>query len=115
MGDKMNSKRCPICNKLLENIKEKMFEMLELDINQDTTAYEIKKKFKELARIHHPDIGGSTEKFQQLNCAKDYLLEELKDQPLSTVTAEEVYIATQRLKHTYHTIKTCPYCGKQKQ
>ena len=42
------------------------------------TIEELKKKYKELAKKHHPDLGGAKEEFQKLNNEYDKLLETLK-------------------------------------
>ena len=42
------------------------------------TIEELKKKYKELAKKHHPDLGGNKEKFQEINNEYDKLLENLK-------------------------------------
>ena len=42
------------------------------------TIEELKKKYKELAKKHHPDLGGAKEEFQELNNEYDKLLETLK-------------------------------------
>ena len=42
------------------------------------TLEELKKKYKELAKQLHPDLGGSKEKFQEMNNEYDKLLESLK-------------------------------------
>lgn len=38
------------------------------------TKDQVKKRFRELARKHHPDMGGSTEKMAELNRAMEILL-----------------------------------------
>ena len=42
------------------------------------TIEELKKKYKELAKKLHPDLGGNKEKFQEMNNEYDKLLESLK-------------------------------------
>lgn len=41
---------------------------------QKLTAEQVKKRFRELARKHHPDRGGSLAKMQELNLAMDALM-----------------------------------------
>jgi hypothetical protein len=35
------------------------------------TLADIERRFRELAKVHHPDIGGDTERFKQINLARD--------------------------------------------
>ena len=42
------------------------------------TIEELKKKYKELAKKLHPDLGGTKEEFQELNNEYDLLFKELK-------------------------------------
>ncbi len=44
-----------------------------LGVKKDASADEIKKAFRRLARKHHPDAGGSEEKFKELNEAYEVL------------------------------------------
>lgn len=44
-----------------------------LGVKRDASADEIKKAFRRLARKHHPDTGGSEEKFKELNEAYEVL------------------------------------------
>ncbi|MBE0417647.1 MAG: molecular chaperone DnaJ [Coriobacteriia bacterium] len=44
-----------------------------LGVKKDASADEIKKAFRRLARKHHPDTGGSEEKFKELNEAYEVL------------------------------------------
>lgn len=44
-----------------------------LGVKKDAAADEIKKAFRRLARKHHPDTGGSEEKFKELNEAYEVL------------------------------------------
>jgi molecular chaperone DnaJ len=44
-----------------------------LGVNKKATADEIKKAFRKQARKHHPDAGGSEEKFKELNEAYEVL------------------------------------------
>lgn len=43
------------------------------------TLEELKKKYKELAKKHHPDLGGNKEKFQSMNNEYDLLFKSLKN------------------------------------
>ena len=62
-------------NKLLLSLSE-----LNLDINTDIKL--IKKRYKELAKLHHPDVKGnskeSIDKFRKIVEAYNYLLERYK-------------------------------------
>jgi len=44
-----------------------------LGVNEQSTSAEITKAFKDLAKKHHPDRGGTQEKFQEINEAHDTL------------------------------------------
>ncbi len=44
-----------------------------LGVKKDASADEIKKAFRRLARKHHPDAGGSEEKFKEINEAYEVL------------------------------------------
>jgi len=50
---------------------EKLYETLEVDKNADHK--EIKKAFRKLSRIHHPDKGGDQEKFKNISAAYEIL------------------------------------------
>lgn len=49
-----------------------------LGVKKDASQDQIKKAFRRLARKHHPDAGGSEEKFKQLNEAYEVLGDEKK-------------------------------------
>jgi len=52
-----------------------------LGVKKDASADEIKKAFRKLARKHHPDAGGSEEKFKEINEAYEVLSDsEKRDQ-----------------------------------
>ena len=69
------SKSANQSNKLLISLSE-----LNLDINTDIKL--IKKRYKELAKLHHPDVRGnskkSIDKFRKIVEAYNYLLERYK-------------------------------------
>jgi curved DNA-binding protein len=44
-----------------------------LGVNEQSTSADITKAFKDLAKQHHPDRGGTQEKFQEINEAHDTL------------------------------------------
>jgi DnaJ family protein A protein 2 len=50
---------------------KELYESLEL--NTDATIDDIKKKFRDLAKKHHPDRGGDGEKFKEINAAYEVL------------------------------------------
>lgn len=70
-----NSKQSGYSNKLLWSLSK-----LDLDIKTDLNL--IKKRYKELAKKHHPDIKGnsknSIDKFREIVEAYNYLLERYK-------------------------------------
>jgi DnaJ-class molecular chaperone len=45
-----------------------------LGVGRGATVEEIKKAFRKLAHIHHPDKGGDVEKFKEINEAYQYLM-----------------------------------------
>lgn len=49
-----------------------------LGVKRDASADEIKKAFRRLARKHHPDAGGSEEKFKEINEAYEILSDKEK-------------------------------------
>ncbi len=46
---------------------------LILQLKPGATQEEIKKSFRRLAHIHHPDKGGNPEKFKEISAAYSYL------------------------------------------
>ena len=48
------------------------------------TLEELKKKYKELAKKLHPDLGGNKEKFQSMNNEYDLLFKSLKNKKANT-------------------------------
>ncbi|MDO4714186.1 MAG: DnaJ domain-containing protein [bacterium] len=51
-----------------------------LGVSEDASADEIKKVFRKAAVKHHPDRGGSKEKFQEVNEAYQVLSDDQKRQ-----------------------------------
>ena len=49
-----------------------------LGVKKDATPDEIKKAFRKLSLKHHPDRGGDTEKFQEINLAHEVLSDKEK-------------------------------------
>ena len=49
-----------------------------LGVNEQSTSADITKAFKDLAKQHHPDRGGTQEKFQEINEAHDTLKDSQK-------------------------------------
>lgn len=54
----------------------KLYETLE--ISRDADPKEIKKAYKRLSRVHHPDRGGDAEKFKEINEANEILSDPAK-------------------------------------
>lgn len=50
---------------------EKLYKVL--GVKKDVTTDDIKKRFKLLARNHHPDRGGDAEKFKEIRAAYEIL------------------------------------------
>lgn len=77
---------CPVCGTNLQVTKEELFETLNIeeeDIGEGITDELIKKKYKEQARIHHPDKGGDPSLFQELTDAKEELMDMIDEDPLN--------------------------------
>lgn len=55
-----------------ENHRDAAFEVLGLEVGAPSTV--IKKRYRELARTHHPDFGGEAEAFRRIAHAADVLL-----------------------------------------
>lgn len=51
-----------------------------LGVSRDASSSEIKKAFRKLAQKHHPDAGGSEEKFKEINEAYEVLSDKKKRQ-----------------------------------
>ena len=51
-----------------------------LGVSKTATPDEIKKAYRKLASQHHPDKGGDTAKFQQIQTAYDTLIDAGKKQ-----------------------------------
>lgn len=49
-----------------------------LGVNKNATPDEIKKAYRKLANQHHPDRGGNTKKFQEIQAAYDVLSDDQK-------------------------------------
>lgn len=49
-----------------------------LGVNKNSSKDEIKKAYRNLVKIHHPDVGGNAEKFKQINDAYDVLSDDKK-------------------------------------
>ena len=50
-----------------------------LNLESDCTMEEIKKRYRELAKTWHPDLGGCQEKMQLLNQAYELLIEKFEE------------------------------------
>lgn len=48
-----------------------------LNLKEGFTMQDLKKSYKQLAKIHHPDVGGTAENFKRLNKAYNYLIERM--------------------------------------
>lgn len=51
-----------------------------LGVNKNASQEEIKKKYRELVKKHHPDVGGDTELFKKINEAYEILKDPVKRQ-----------------------------------
>ncbi len=48
-----------------------------MNLNGDATRESVEAKFRELARKHHPDLGGDREKFEAIVQAREDAFKEL--------------------------------------
>ena len=86
------------------------FTILEIPVNSDET--EIKRAYKRLARIHHPDKGGDPEKFKEISKAyEDALIPKPKMKRLHEVTLKQcdAYKGSTVSVHV-NTPEPCPNC-----
>ena len=54
------------------------FEILRVPHSESVTEVEVKKSFKQLVQIHHPDKGGNKERFEEIVEAKNKCIEYIK-------------------------------------
>lgn len=54
----------------------------------------IKKAYKSLALLHHPDRGGNTERMQEINVAYEYLIKNKKMYDLTIRPSKPVFVRT---------------------
>lgn len=91
---KKDAGKCPVCNVNLAKSREELFKKLNLDEDEVTknglSESDIRKAFREQALQQHPDKGGDPETFQELNEAKEELLDIINDEadPLGINTGE---------------------------
>ena len=71
------------------------------------TLEELKKKYKELAKKHHPDLGGNKEKFQAMNNEYDMLFKDLKANKKSNIKDNDNFkdIINELIKYNELTIE----------
>jgi hypothetical protein len=74
----------PTTNKIPKLSAEQKKALKYLDINMDRLVFgdyvrEIKKAYREMAKIHHPDKGGDGERFKEINRAHGLMLQWTED------------------------------------
>jgi hypothetical protein len=123
------SGKCVVCGKDLALSKDELLKKLGLEEATEITEEEVKTAYKNQARTHHPDKGGDPEKFQEINDAKEELLEILEEEgplsikPLQEVMEEEVPTFTPQELHNLRQVvrqmqakkgplDPCPVCKK---
>jgi len=57
-----------------------------------TTLEGLKRKYRELCKIHHPDLGGSTQIMQAINSQYENMLTRVHDKEGKPLNAEEINI-----------------------
>ena len=75
------------------------------------TEEELKLRYKELAKIHHPDRGGQTETMQKINTEYSFLLKnlwKLKDENLDESELEEKIFNDERYRNAINLILNLP-------
>ena len=79
-GEEMGSFENPAKSEIHSN--KLLLSLSELNLNINTDIKLIKKRYKELAKLHHPDVKGNSkkniDKFRKIVDAYNYLLERYK-------------------------------------
>ena len=70
---KPNSKRVPRLNRQ-EKDSMKLLDLKIEELISGGHTKRIKSAYKTMAKVYHPDVGGDTEKFKQLNAAHQQML-----------------------------------------
>lgn len=65
-------------NDLLKDINVPTESFAVMDLEKNCTEDEVKTKYRSLVMVHHPDKGGSKEKFVEITEAKDKILNYIK-------------------------------------
>lgn len=117
--------RCPVCEKQPTSLKEEYAKTLGLeDQIEELTVEEVKRAFREEVKAHHPDKGGSEEKFREIQEAKeelidmienpnDILLEEQAARPPTFSEYQNFKHALRNLRAMLKPNKPCPYCKRK--
>jgi DnaJ-class molecular chaperone len=63
--------RCYTIDSIITQLMQNLYQTL--GVNRDATPDEIKRAYRKLASQHHPDRGGDTQKFQEIQVAYDTL------------------------------------------
>ena len=73
-----------------------------LKVRPSAKIEDIKKAYRELVKIHHPDKGGNTKVMLEINAAWEILKKNHKDHNLNKVNSPEVYKKNSYKKETTH-------------
>jgi hypothetical protein len=126
--------KCPICFQEYSLSKKQLLDKIGLKDRVDATEGEIKKAFKEMSKILHPDRGGDKYDFEELIKVKDELLEspslvETASQPQAPVAPivpkpmimnhlqyQAAMCLVQNLKKTFaeNPNLPCPHCKRKR-
>ena len=66
---------------LTQALEHLEIDLTEINVSNTLTPEYIKKRYHKMALLHHPDKNGDTIRFQQINEAFTFLMEEIKNEP----------------------------------
>ena len=79
-----------------------------LGLTEDAALIEVQTAWRRLAKLHHPDMGGSTDSFHELRVAYNEAMREIESRPCPTCRG----VGRVTHAHGFSTLQaTCPCCG----